>query len=149
MKKLILMSFLSLPINAMCEFPHNPPILCVEGDMVKTKKVTKKPFQCLITLKVVQVIRPIPTWKINKNLDKILFSKPKSLALKNLNFYSKKKCPPKETIKRMLRYNCSDKYSSLKDMALYELKDLKGYVSEDWEEKKVFINCESHLSQSL
>jgi hypothetical protein len=129
----------------MCEFPHNPPVLCIEGKVIDSKPVKHSKFKCLITLNSKKIIRPSGSYFFNKNLDKVTHKKNEVIKKDKMKFYSFLHCSSKNLI-TTLEYNCSDKYKDIKDLALIDIGQKKGNVLDQWTEKKHFIDCQSLLS---
>lgn len=142
---LFLITLLSFNSYSMCDYPHNPPVICAKGKVRKVKVIKHSKFKCLISLKAVTLIRPKNTYYFDKELDKQIFKKNELLIQKDVQFYSSSNCISDEVI-TTLEYNCSDKYKTFKDLELIDLNQKKGNVLDQWTEKKHFINCSSILS---
>ena len=130
----------------MCEYPHNPPVLCVKGLVAKKEVISHSKFKCLITLKVEKLVRPKNTYYFNNNLDKNVHIKSETLKKKKVDFYSSLNCNSNK-IFTTLEYNCSDKYKKIKDLALIDLDQVNGKVLDQWTEKKHSIDCSALLSK--
>ena len=126
---------------AMCEYPHNPPVLCLEGIVTKADSIVKGPFLCLYNIKVHKLIRPPKTWKYNDKLEKITFQKPLTTQMNSLVLYSTKACQSRKEIQTAIKYNCSDEYPIIKDLEFYSLNTSQTTVHERWEEKDFPLDC--------
>ncbi len=130
----------------MCEYPHNPPGVCLEGSVVKMDSVNTKNYKCLLTVKVKKLIRPKDTYIFNSNLDRVEFKKAESISLKEVKLYSTKSCEAKN-IKTVAEYNCNDRNSDIPDMSLLDSGLIKTKVRDPWTEKNPQIDCQSLLSK--
>ncbi len=131
---------------AMCEYPHNPPVVCLEGSVVKSTPISSKNYNCLLTIKVKQLLRPADTYKFNSNLDRVDYKKSESILVKEVSVYSKKSCNLK-TIKTVAEYNCNDRNADVPDMSLLDSGLIKTKVRDPWTEKSPQIDCQSLLSK--
>lgn len=131
---------------AMCEYPHNPPAVCLEGSVVKMDSVTTKNYKCLLTINVKKLIRPKGTYIFNSNLDRVDFKKAESISLKEVKLYSTKSCESKSII-TVAEYNCNDRNSDIPDMSLLDSGSIKTKVRDPWTEKNPLIDCQSLLSK--
>lgn len=134
------------PVNAMCEFPHNPPVLCVEGHIIKSQKLLKHSHKCKLKVKVKKMIRPSNVYYFTKELNKVEIKKVTKLKKKVIDIYSNKSCKAKE-IRSILEYNCSDKYSDISDLAFLDKSMLKGKVFDPWQESSQNVDCGTLLSK--
>jgi hypothetical protein len=138
--KIILSFILSISSYAMCEFPHNPPVLCFKGKVISSTKIEHKTFNCKIKASVKKLIRPPQSYFFTKDLNKVVIKKAEELKKENVEFYSRDNCEKTEII-TTLKYNCSDTYPKFKDFSLLDLHQVEGSVLDPWSEKKVKISC--------
>ncbi len=129
----------------MCEFPHNPPVLCLQGRVTKVQKLSSKSFKCIIQVEVDRFVRPANVYTFSKNLDRIEFKKTKRLKKEFVELYSNDHCKIKE-IKTIVEYNCNDRFSDITDFKLLDMNTLKGKVLDPWQAKRSFFNCSQILS---
>jgi len=132
--------------NAMCEFPHNPAALCLEGSIESSKKISSKNFNCLIKVKVKKLVRPGHVYFFSKDLDRIEVKEPTILKKESIEVYSKDHCSAK-SIQALLEYNCSDRYPDIPDLGLLDMNTLKRKVADSWRETKSVIDCAKVLSK--
>lgn len=125
---------------AICDFPHNPPVLCLKAKVISVKKINSPKYKCYIKTEVSSFLRPAGTYAYNSNLEKVLHKDALPLSKKNIDFYSAKNCD-KENILTMLEYNCSDKDSSLKDYDLVDVHKTRTLILDQWTQKSVPIDC--------
>ncbi|GEM_PF-5648121 len=131
---------------AMCEYPHNPPAVCLEGVVKKSTPIVHKNYNCLIVVKVKKMLRPADTYIFNSNLDRVDFKKSKAILEKEVKLYSKTSCKLKN-IKTVAEYNCNDRNADIPDMALLDSGMIKVKVRDPWTEKNPLIDCQSLLSK--
>lgn len=143
---LITLFFISFKSFAMCEYPHNPPVLCISGKVESVKSIKHSSYGCRLRLKVLKAVRPGKTYSFNSNLDRVEYNLPTSLKMKNVNLYSKGNCS-KKLIKTIAEYNCNDRIAEFPDMSLLDAETLKAKIRDPWTEKKSLIDCSELLSK--
>ncbi len=139
---LLNLSFKTLP---MCEYPHNPPVVCLKGKILKSKKVTIKKISCRYEVKVSSYIRPANTYRYDSKLNKQQFTKKTELNIKNpITLYTKdSRCrKPNTQLKRMAFYNCDTNYPTLPDLTLIDTGFLKGPIHDPWTEQRSIYQCQ-------
>ena len=147
MLKLVL--FTTLFINhsfAMCEYPHNPPAVCLSGKVIKSAPTQNKKYPCLLSIGVKEMVRPAGTYIFNSNLDRVDYKKPQKLSMKVVQIYSKSNCQAK-SIRTVAEYNCNDRNADIADMALLDAGSIHLKVRDPWTEKNPLIDCQSLLSK--
>jgi len=128
----------------MCEYPHNPPVVCLMGSVLKAQEVAIKDLTCKYLIKVEKVIRPKHTYRYNKKLYLVSFKNNEILKkYKDVTMYSRSKnCKKIKTkIFKMARFNCSDFYKEIPDFDFIDYGYLKGLVHDPWTEKDQNFNC--------
>ena len=147
MKLILLLIAFPFIARAMCEYPHNPPVVCIKGTVENSALVKLAPLKCKYSVKVSQNIRPAGSYRYNDNLDLITFKGPKNLEEKILTLYSDKgPCVKKGAqIKTMAIYNCSDLYKQVPDMVLIDQHTLKKQIEDRWNSSERTIDCQQEF----
>ncbi|WP_290734882.1 hypothetical protein [Halobacteriovorax sp. JY17] len=131
---------------AMCEYPHNPPAICLAGKVTKSVPVKAKNYRCLLSVAVKEIVRPPRTYVFNSNLDRVDFKNAQKLSAKTIKLYSKKNCDAKE-IRTIAEYNCNDRNADIADMSLLDAESIQLKVRDPWTEKNPLIDCSPLLSK--
>ena len=131
---------------AMCEYPHNPPAVCLSGKITKSTPTKSKKYPCLLSVEVKEMIRPSGTYIFNSTLDRVDYKEPHKLSTKKIEIYSKSNCQEK-VLRTIAEYNCNDRNSDLADMALIDAGSTRLKVRDPWTEKNPLIDCQSLLSK--
>ncbi len=131
---------------AMCEYPHNPPAICLSGKVTESVLVKAKNYSCLLSVEVNEIIRPPRTYIFNSNLDRVDFKKAQKLSAKTIKLYSKKNCNVKK-VRTIAEYNCNDRNADIADMSLLDAESIQLKVRDPWTEKSPLIDCSPLLSK--
>lgn len=141
----LLLFILSFNVFSMCDFPHNPPVLCLNGSVKKKLSIKHKKFNCKLVIKTNKLVRPKNTYRFTDGLVKEEFRETLKLNKSEVIIYSKDNCDLNK-ITTTVRYNCNDLHSDIKDMELIDLSQERGNVYDHWREKSTPLDCRSVLS---
>ncbi|WP_417335446.1 hypothetical protein [Halobacteriovorax marinus] len=144
--KVFTTSLLCWNLQAMCEYPHNPPAICVEGRVLSLKKTKNDKFPCELRVQLTKAYRPKNTYIFNDKLERVDFKDAKKLHNSVVSVYSKSSCHLKK-IRALMEYNCNDREASFPDMALLDTGVLSQKIRDPWTEKKPLVDCGPLLSK--
>ncbi len=134
---------------AMCEYPHNPPAVCLSGKVSSVTGMTHSQLACRYQVQVTKLLRPAHTYRYNDKLELINFLKNEELKNKTVTLYSKIKPCAKihQSIQTLAIYNCSDWYPEIPDLELVDFGSKKGSVRDPWKGSSTEFDCEKILTE--
>jgi len=148
MKFIFIIFILPTACLALCDYPHNPPAVCLSGIITSSSRPQKTKLPCLYKVKLGHLIRPGQTYHYNDKLELVTYPKAQKLEQKIIALYSKGPClKTRQKIRTLAIYNCSDWYAEIPDLALIDNGAIEASVRDPWKGPKTFFDCDAILKK--